>query len=246
MKTFFYTFFFIGFSFVAFAQTQSYSKLFNGATIYSYIIKIDSNEIKKIGILENAALLPHKQVLDSINKDDFFVTTASIVDNNCMPLGYYVNKGKVIKKTNLNKGMGNFFLKPNGALIISKNDIQIVEASKIKNLNSRNIIYGIQSGPMLILNDSINKTFSKQSKNKYIRSGVGVFVNKKSERFLVFCISENPISFYDFSLFFKLVHNCKNALCLESSRSVMAIPFLPNNSDQSTEVVCRYIYYDNK
>ena len=228
----------------SFAQTESKTNVFMGKKYFSFIIKIDSSSIKKFKIVTNANGIPHSNLLDSIQKDNFFLTTTSIVDKNCMPLGFYCVKGNILQPINDSNGIGNFYLKPNGALLITKDEAIVCSSDEINKYN--NIRLGIQSGPMLIINDSINKKFNSNSNNKHIRSGVGIFNNKKGEKFIVFSISDTLVSFYDFALFLKNKYNVKNALCLESARSVMNIPFLENKTDDSNQIVCRYIIFDGR
>ena len=226
-----------------FGQTESNTIMFKGVSFHCYTIKIDNQNTANFAIIENSLGLVHKQIIDSINTDEVFCVVASIVDLNCLPLGYYCSSGNVVKPVNLADGDGNFYLKPNGALLILRNSVVICESSQIQSFT--NVQFGIQSGPMLINGGVINSNFSPNSNNKYIRAGVGMYENNSSEKFLVFALSDTPVSFYDFSDFFLSRLDCNDALCLESDRSVMSIPYLSNSSDLSEDFICRYIVYMN-
>ena len=232
------------FSFICFGQSESNSVNFNGIKYHTFVIKVNSETASKMIFLENRSLYPHHALLDSIEKDNYFLTTASVVNANCLPLGLYIYDKHLVSAINHDNGQGNFFLKPNGYLAIMDNDVIVNQTEKFNSVNGIN--YGIQSGPMLIHNDKINQAFSSNSNNKHIRSGVGMYFNNKGTKFIVFVISNSEVSFYDFALFFKEEYHCLNALNLESSRSVMAIPYIKTAFDESQTKVCRYLIFDNR
>ena len=167
---------------------------------------------------------------------------AGITYSFCYPIGLYINQSKRIKSANLNDGAGNFYLKPNGALLILDNTAVVCESSLISSYSEIRI--GIQSGPMLILNGNLNSQFNPASVNRNYRSGVGISENLSGEKYLIFCCSKNPVTFYEFAILFREKFHCKNALCLSSGNPIMNTPFIPNNSDNAPEIFCRYIYLD--
>jgi len=156
-------------------------------------------------------------------------------------MGYYVNSSKSIKPVNLNDGNGNFFLKPNGGLLITKDNAIICESSEISKYSE--IKTGVQSGPMLLLNGSLNPQFDPGSLNKKTRCGVGRFTDKNNDSYLIFCISNVPVSFYTFGVFFQKKFNCKDALCLESGGSIMNLPYSINNTAHSRNIIHNYIFF---
>jgi uncharacterized protein YigE (DUF2233 family) len=214
---------------------------FNGDSYDMFKVKIDKESISKFGIFENRSLLTHNSLIAASNDSSFFMMNAGITDSFCAPLGYYVNQSKLLQDVNLNDGKGNFYLKPNGALLMTTDDIVICESSMIKNY--KNVILGIQSGPMLLNNGIVNSQFNPSSQNKNIRCGVGLYENQNSEKFLVFCISNNPVSFYSFSQMFLTKMKCTTALCLESGSCVINLPYLESGDENSTIIICNYIYF---
>ncbi len=224
--------------------SQSMKTVYEGKTYYSFCVKITDDNVKNFSIVENTSNLPHHQYVRGNVNNDVFISIASVVGNNCSPLGFYNVNQQQKKSTNLGNGSGNFYLKPNGAFLVTNDNIVVCDADKIS--RQRNIQYGIQSGPMLVSSGQINPHFNIGSPNKHIRSGVGTFTNNKGERFVIFSIANEPVSFYEFSLFFINKFNCKDALCIDSARSVMAIPYMRNTTDQSTTTICRYITYQYK
>lgn len=236
-------FFFVGINSLN-AQTESDTQTFNGKKFNIFKIKLDNTSIKNFSFYENNSLIPHKKLTDSISVDDFFITTASIVDSNCLPIGLYVNNKKLFKNIETADGNGNFFLKPNGALLITENDVIVCQTSEI--INHQNINYGIQSGPMLVIDGQIHPKFNPNSTNKHIRSAVGKYKNKNGEDFIVFAISEEEVTFFEMAQFFIKQFNCSNALCIESEGSVMSIPYISNFSNENQNIICRYLIYNNQ
>lgn len=114
---------------------------------------------------------------------------------------------------------GNFYLYPNGIFFIDT-------ASKFHILNtsdylktyykSKNVEYATQSGPLLIDDRKLNNNINMGSSNYNIRSGVGVIDEKK----VVFIISEDKVSFYEFKTVFAN-WNCKSALYFDGFVSRM-------------------------
>lgn len=226
------------------AQTESKVFDYEGIRYYTFTIEVSREALKQFFIVENEPALGHSAWLDSVKRNDLFVTSASIVDSMCRPLGLFVNNGYEIESINTNDGTGNFYLKPNGVLGISMDDVDIFNTSNFG--ITRKYIWAIQSGPMLISEGFLHPLFDEKSISKHVRSGVGLFQNAKGKEFLVFAISGSEINFFEFASFFKEKFGCTNALNIESGRSVMAIPNLSNPSDQSNSVMCRYLIFDNR
>ena len=146
-----------------------------------------------------------------------FAANAGIFDKRFSTLGLLIKGGQKITNVNTADGAGNFFLKPNGIFYLSDNRAYVVETSQYP--GSDRVTLATQSGPLLLLGGVVNAKFVKDSANKVIRSGVGV----NAEHQPVFVISDGPISFYDFSLFFKDALGCKDALYLDGVISQMYV-----------------------
>lgn len=226
-----------------FSQAESDENLFfNGNTYNVCTIKIDNNALKYFDIISNNTNVEHNTLMMSIDNDfSFFAINACINDSTCSPIGYFVKDYKQINPVNLNDGLGNFYLKPNGAFIVTDNEVTICESSKINQFNS--VRLGIQSGPMLLVDKVINAQFNPNSVNKFIRCGVGLYENSKGDKFLVFALSKTPITFYEFANLFLQKYNCSNALCLESSNCVINLPDVSDGSEFNGKYVCNYIIF---
>lgn len=225
------------------AQVETFTALnFNGDNYDVFKVKIDQESLKSFEIFENRTGQPHQSYVASISAGTpFFIINASISDSFCNPLGYYVKDSKLINPANLSTGTGNFYLKPNGALLFTSTQAIICESSQIS--SNSNVRLGIQSGPMLLVNGEVNAQFNPNSQNKNIRCGVGIQTNQKNESFLVFCIANTPVSFYNFSLLFKQKFKCSNALCLESGSCAMNLPYLSSSSEKLNDLICNYIFF---
>tara|TARA_B110001452_G_scaffold266130_1_gene272221 strand:+ start:476 stop:1882 length:1407 start_codon:yes stop_codon:yes gene_type:complete len=231
---------------------QSISKevTFNSNSYNTYKVKINSYTLKNFHIWVNSTFQKHINVVDdfehyydSINIDNsLFLTNPGIVLDGCAPIGLMVDDYKVIKQLNTGNGNGNFYnLKPNGALLIKEDEAIVCKTADVQRHSGYRI--GIQSGPMLVHDGAINSFFNSNSNNRYIRSGVGIIRDSLGQKYLLFAISNNPVSFYEFSDFYQSNYRCQNALCIESGRSVMNIPYLNNSNSNDQEMVCIYLYH---
>jgi uncharacterized protein YigE (DUF2233 family) len=150
-----------------------------------------------------------------------FAMNAGMYHASFEPVGLYVEDGKQLFPLNLNSGEGNFFLHPNGVFAITKQGAKIVESSQFPKLNEQTIV-ATQSGPLLVLNKQIHPAFNSQSTSRLFRNGVGVV----SPRHVVFAISEEPVNFFEFALFFRDKLGCKDALFLDGTISSLHAPAL--------------------
>ena len=151
-----------------------------------------------------------------------FMMNAGMFHPNYEPVGLLISNGKLIKEmeSGFEQQNGNFYLYPNGIFAIHKNGKALVaQTEDYKRLHYKldSTLFATQSGPMLVINNNIHPKFGKYSMNMNIRNGVGV--NTKGQ--IVFAITEKPINFYDFALFFRDYLKCPNALYLDGAISEM-------------------------
>jgi uncharacterized protein YigE (DUF2233 family) len=145
-------------------------------------------------------------------------------DKEMQPIGLYIEDEKIIKPLNTkvirpqnNRTIPNFYLDPNGVFYITSE--KEAGICKTTSMPPKKIKFATQSGPMLIIDGEINKIFNPNSKNYNIRNGVGILPNNE----LVFAISKNEVSFYDFAAYFKDI-GCLNALFLDGYVSKAYMP----------------------
>ncbi|MDZ4838397.1 MAG: phosphodiester glycosidase family protein [Bacteroidota bacterium] len=193
-----------------------------------FILRIDTNTIKRLSLAD---------VNGGKFNNNFFIS-ACISDDKCNPLGLFVTSGDKMQEVNLNDGSGNFYLKPNGALLITKDRAVICESSDIKKYSL--IKWGVQNGPMLLNNGAINPQFTTTSPNQYPRSGVGL-MNEGNNTYLVFAKSNAKVTYYELSTLFLKKYHCLNALHLESSNIEMNLPHYTKSTQGN---VCHLWIYE--
>ena len=188
-----------------------------GSVNITFYLKTSGEYIKNIGNL--------KTVLEKQNTKLMFATNGGMFDENLNPIGLFIENGELIKPLNTivlkseEKGtLPNFYLEPNGVFYMTQDEkagvCKTTEYPKVTNVK-----FATQSGPMLLIDGEINKIFNPNSNNFNIRNGVGILPNNE----LIFAISMNKVSFYDFSLYFK-EQGCSNALFLDGYVSKAYIP----------------------
>ncbi|MES2440382.1 MAG: phosphodiester glycosidase family protein [Verrucomicrobiota bacterium] len=148
-----------------------------------------------------------------------FIMNAGIFEPGGIPSGLHIQDGKLIRPLNPADAPGNFFLKPNGVCTFSSGAfVGTCEAWKRK--SAGNEIWGIQSGPMLLIDGKRHPAFREGSDSKLLRNGVGLDREKR----LVFAITDKGemVNFWDFAgLFLQL--GCENALFLDGDISKMEV-----------------------
>jgi len=149
-----------------------------------------------------------------------FAANAGMFEPNSKPVGLFVQDGVEKFPINLNDGVGNFYLKPNGVFLINeKHRALVVESGSYATLLTP-VQWATQSGPLLVHGGDILPDFIEGSKNQKIRSGVGV--TKEGE--IVFALSQGPVNFYDFASLFSTRLKCPNALYLDGDISAFYVP----------------------
>lgn len=126
------------------------------------------------------------------------------------PQGLYIEHYKILKPADLaNKTFGNFYMMPNGIFYITRNNKAMICKTTDYHA-SADTRFATQSGPMLVIDGAIHPQFKKGSLNLNIRNGVGILPDQS----LVFAMSKEKISFYDFAAYFKSL-GCRQALYLD-------------------------------
>jgi uncharacterized protein YigE (DUF2233 family) len=185
-------------------------------------IKIYANETRRARDLN----FVYKK-MKSEGREVLALMNGGMFDSIYSSVGLLIQDFKMIKPINKNKEDGNFYLLPNGIFYLdSANRAYVretIEFDKQFDINKyRKIKYATQSGPMLLIDGIVHKSFAYGGHNLNIRNGVGIIRKSKNSK-VAFVISEQPVSFYDFALFFKDILRCDNALYLDGAISKMYI-----------------------
>jgi len=139
--------------------------------------------------------------------------------------GLYIENGVTIQALNLTKKKnGNFYLDPSGVFILDSLGVpSILNRYSIDSTSLRIARIATQSGPLLLIDNTLHPIFKKHSKHKHIRNGVGI---ANQGKLVVFMISMEPVTFYDFALVFKERYGCRDALYLDGAISQLYAPEL--------------------
>lgn len=149
------------------------------------------------------------------------VTNAGIYGKDLAPLGLHVENGRVVRPINVERGGGNFFLKPNGVFFLVDGKAGVLETREfLDTMGEENVQLATQSGPMLVRRGDIHHAFKKGSDKRAVRNGVGV----RSPTEIVLAVSRGPISMHDFATVFRDVLGCQDALFLDGTISQMHAP----------------------
>jgi len=159
-----------------------------------------------------------KAWLDSKRTKLLFAMNGGMFKSDNSPVGLFIQNKKIVVPLDTASGNGNFYLKPNGVFYITTdNEANICSTEKFNDSNKIN--YATQSGPMLVIDENIHPAFKQGSSNLQVRNGVGILPDGR----VVFAMSKDKISFYDFAEYFKEL-GCKNALYLDGFVSRTYLP----------------------
>ncbi len=139
--------------------------------------------------------------------------------------GLYIEGGKQYQNLNTNKGPGNFHMLPNGVFYMGAGGADVLRSDVFAHAKlAVKLDYATQSGPMLVIDGKLHPKFSKNSKSKNIRNGVGV----KGD-VVTFVISNDKVNFHTFASLFKDHLKIDNALYLDGVVSKMYAPEIARN-----------------
>lgn len=148
-------------------------------------------------------------------------TNAGMFDDDHDPIGLYIEGGETLVSANTNDGPGNFHLKPNGVFYWAGDSAGIMETGRFLAEHPA-ADYATQSGPMLLIDGAVHPRFLADSDSFKVRSGVGII----DAQHVVFAISRDAVTFYDFALMFRDALGVRDALFLDGSISSLRAPDL--------------------
>jgi len=153
------------------------------------------------------------------------VTNAGIFEPGLIPTGLYIEKNHTLRPLNLADGYGNFYLKPNGVFFVHHHRFDILESTNFDQKRPE-VIYALQSGPLLLQDRQIHPAFTPGSKNCRLRSGIGI----SPDGHAIIAISNGAVNFYDFARWFRDVAGATDALYLDGAISVLHTTKTPRKS----------------
>lgn len=135
------------------------------------------------------------------------------------PVGLYVEDGRLLQRIDRRTDpQDNFHMQPNGVFGLYTDGRAFVKTTKQLE-HIRGVSYATQSGPMLLVNGTVNGHFTPGSTNLHIRNGVGLLPDGR----VVFAISRVPMNFHDFATWFAQ-QGCRDALYLDGFVSKVYFP----------------------
>ncbi|KQW63620.1 phosphodiester glycosidase family protein [Variovorax sp. Root411] len=185
------------------------------------VVKVDLRTERLELFLRDDAGVPFKRFdrLDAWLKERHrqldFAVNAGMYHEDFSPVGLLVRDGREEAPLNLAEGVGNFFLKPNGVFFVSHAGPRVVESSEYPAL-AKGVRLATQSGPLLLRHGVVHPAFIPHSDSRKIRNGVGVIGHTA-----IFVISEKPVNFHEFALYFRDVLHCRDALYLDGTVSAL-------------------------
>lgn len=152
-----------------------------------------------------------QEVLVAMNAGMFLTDRSSV--------GLLVMNGRKLKPLNRRtEATGNFYMQPNGVFGVRPDHTAFI-CTSAEFPTLAELRCATQSGPMLVVKGAMNKLFTPGSTNVHIRNGVGI----RSDGQLVFAISKEPVTFFDFAAFF-IAQGCTDALYLDGFVSKAYMP----------------------
>lgn len=150
-----------------------------------------------------------------------FAMNAGMYDEDHVPIGLYIEAGKLQTSANTRSGSGNFHMKPNGVFWVDGVRAGVTETSRF--LKERpHPAYATQSGPLLVRSGRINPRIHESGRSAKIRNGVGV----RDGHVVRFLISNQAVTFHAFAHVFRERLQCPDALFLDGSISSLYAPQL--------------------
>ncbi|MCR6477638.1 phosphodiester glycosidase family protein [Variovorax sp. ZS18.2.2] len=154
-----------------------------------------------------------------------FAVNAGMYHADFSPVGLFVRDGREEAPLNLASGAGNFFLKPNGVFLVTDDGPRVIESSEYPAFARRGVVQlATQSGPLLLRHGVLHPALIPNSDSRKIRNGVCA-----TGHTAIFVMSETPVNFYDFALYFRDVLRCRDALYLDGTVSALYSKALGRN-----------------
>lgn len=148
-----------------------------------------------------------------------FGMNAGMFGTDLSPVGLYIEGGLVRHPVNTRDGPGNFHMKPNGIFYFGSEGAGVMETQRF--LASRlHPGFATQSGPMLVIDGEIHPKIQPDGTSLKTRNGVGA----RDAHTVIFAISRDPVSFYQFASLFRDRLDCANALFLDGTISSLYAP----------------------
>jgi uncharacterized protein YigE (DUF2233 family) len=150
-----------------------------------------------------------------------FAMNGGMYEADLSPLGLYIENGKTLRQANTGNAAGNFYMKPNGVFYVGGQEAGILTTDRFLSQKPK-AEFATQSGPMLVIDGRIHPRILPNSTSQKMRNGVGI----RDSHTVVFAISEEPVTFWEFAHLFRDGLGLRNALFLDGGISSLYAPAL--------------------
>jgi uncharacterized protein YigE (DUF2233 family) len=152
-----------------------------------------------------------------------FATNGGMYQPDLSPVGLFVADERELVPLNRHTGSGNFSQQPNGVFLLDGHGARVVTTDEYSQEKPKPLL-ATQSGPMLVHQGELTTSpvMNPKSESRRIRNGVCA----PSPNTAVFVISESPVTFHEFAVYFRESLGCGEALYLDGSVSSLYAPRL--------------------
>lgn len=152
-----------------------------------------------------------------------FATNAGLYERVDSATGLLVADGRTYSRLNRNAGpanpcsVANFYCPPNGVFFVAGGRAGVLSTADFaaRRASAGAPSIASQSGPMLVRNGELARTFPANSQSRKVRNGVGV----RGDGSVVFAIADGPVTFHQFAAAFRDAFRCPDALFLDGAIS---------------------------
>ncbi len=155
---------------------------------------------------------------ERLGGDVLAMTNAGIFEPGEVPTGLLVSDGRELAPLNTRKGEGNFYFAPNGVFFVDATGAKVVATAEYPG----KALEATQSGPLLVRAGKLHPKFKRGSKNRLVRSGIGVV----SPTRVAIALSVDDVTFEQLARFFRDELKCPDALYLDGVISRLYAPAL--------------------
>jgi uncharacterized protein YigE (DUF2233 family) len=151
-----------------------------------------------------------------------FAVNAGMYLPDFSPIGLYVENGRELRPVSLGKAavaagpVPNFYKTPNGVFYLGDSGAGIMPTATFAKQRPQQVRLATQSGPMLVIGNTLNPIFIPGSTDRTRRSGVGIC----GDGMVRFAISDGVVNFHDFARLFRDHLKCPDALFLDGGGGV--------------------------
>lgn len=156
-----------------------------------------------------------------------YAMNAGMFHADLSPVGLFISAARQERPLNLQTGSGNFFLQPNGVLLLARSGPKILRSDEFPSLREP-VYFATQSGPLLLRQGRMHPAFDRFSRSRQIRNAVAIGQGR-----VYFVISNQPVSFYELASYLRDSLQSTEALYLDGAVSSLYSPPLQRDDNRA-------------